>query len=167
MMKPLLFFLSAIALGLLSCTNAAKFPPVIAQTSASSENPSIAQTAASSGLPVPTNPFLADSPWAVPTGERVVWGATSTHMFKAFVKGDQFKVVADYQIDREILEVNWSLAVLKGNKVIVPDRNQRRFLRFADSDSKNPRSPIKIEAVWQIPPQIKGKSVHFNICQNK
>jgi hypothetical protein len=108
------------------------------------------------------------SPWSVlseayPLKQRVVWGATSTHVFKALVNKDRFEVVANYRIDREPLEVNWNLAVFRGNKVIVPDRNQRRFLRFTDEDTKNPRSPIKLDATWKIPPEIKGKSAHFNV----
>lgn len=109
------------------------------------------------------------SPWTVlgekyGSGERPVYGSNATHLFKALVKtNDDFEMVAEYQIDREIFDLNWQLAVLRGNKVIVSDRNQRRFLRFADEQPNNPRSPIKLEASWEMPSQTPGKPAAFAV----
>jgi hypothetical protein len=108
------------------------------------------------------------SPWlqlseAYPSGERVVWGATLTHVYKALIDGPQLQIIDEYQIDRNILTINWSLITLRGNQVYVPDPGNRRLLRFADQNPADPRSPIELKGSFTLPDSIPGSFVHLNV----
>lgn len=114
------------------------------------------------------------SPWSqlserYPDGSRVVWGGTFTHVFKVSVDGAQFELADSYDIrqagGRTIMgrTLLWNMIILKGNKVIVTDPVARRIHRFADQNPSDPRSPIVLEASWDIPPEIPGAVSQFNI----
>ena len=74
------------------------------------------------------------SPWsllseAYSDGSRAVWGATSTHVFKALLDGPTFEMVDDVRIDRTPLEVHWNAILLRGNRLLVPDRDPVLFAK--------------------------------------
>ena len=102
------------------------------------------------------------SPWsllseAYPDGSRAVWGATSTHVFKALLDGPAFEMVDDVRIDRTPLEVHWNAILLRGNRMLVPDRDQRRLLLYQDERPGDPRSPIRLVREIPVPESVPGK----------
>lgn len=108
------------------------------------------------------------SPWTLLSesyadGTRVIWGGTTTHVFKAVARGDQFELVDSYRIDRNRFSFHWNLAILKGNKVIVADRGRNRYYKFADADPKDWRSKIVLEDTFEIPESIPGSAGHFSL----
>jgi hypothetical protein len=108
------------------------------------------------------------SPWSqiseqYPDGERVMWGATATHVFKASLSSNEFELIDSKRIDYNFLSLHWNLLLLANNKVIVPDPARRKIYRFADGDRTDPRSPIVLEATFEIPDRIPGKSAHINV----
>jgi hypothetical protein len=111
-------------------------------------------------------PRLQASPWTVlgeryPSGERPVYGANSTHLFKGLAQGSRFEVVSSVEVNPRPFALNWNLAVLPGNRVVLPDRERRRFLRFADRDPGVAASPLKLEAEFKLPPELRGESAAF------
>ncbi len=109
------------------------------------------------------------SPWsllssAYPDGSRAVWGATSTHVFKALLDGPTFELVDDVRIDRTPLEVHWNAVLLRGDRLLVPDRDQRRLLVYVDERPGDPRSPIRLERTYDLPDAVPGKSSGLTVA---
>ncbi|NEQ43481.1 MAG: hypothetical protein F6K00_07945 [Leptolyngbya sp. SIOISBB] len=108
------------------------------------------------------------SPWTVlseeyDNGERVAWGATTTHVFKAFYDEDNFEVIDSYRIDFNPFTVHWGLAILAGNKVIVPDTERRKYYLFSDADPSDPNSKIVLENEFEVPEAIPGNTAHTGV----
>jgi hypothetical protein len=108
------------------------------------------------------------SSWSIlsekyPNGERVVWGNTSTHVFKALVKDGDFEIVADKRMSFDRFGFNWNTVVFRNGEVVVPDRKKRRYYKFVETDKNDPRSPIRLAATWNIPEEIPGLSAQFNV----
>jgi hypothetical protein len=109
------------------------------------------------------------SPWtqlseAYPNGERIAWGSTATHVFKASFVGDTFELIDSYRIDFNPFNVHWSIFLLEGNRAIVPDPAKRRFYRFTDADPTNPASSIVLEDTFIIPDSVPGNSAHTSVA---
>jgi len=108
------------------------------------------------------------SPWTLLSesyadGTRVIWGGTTTHVFKAVANREPFELIDAYRIDRNIFSFHWNLLVLQDNKVIVADRGKNRYYRFADADPNDWRSEIVLEDIFEIPESIPGKAGHFTL----
>lgn len=108
------------------------------------------------------------SPWSqlserYPDGERVVWGATNTHLFKAKADQGSFEIIDTYRIDRNPFSLHWNLLVLAGNKVIVPDTIRRRIYKFADRNPNDWRSDIILEDTFNFPRSVRGRAAQINI----
>ena len=97
-----------------------------------------------------------------PNGERVVWGNTSTFVFKALVKDGEFEIVAEKRINFNRLGFDWNIIVFRDGGVIISESNKRIFRRYEETDRRDPRSPIRLAASWEIPEEILGKSAHVN-----
>lgn len=108
------------------------------------------------------------SPWTLLSesyadGTRVIWGGTTTHVFKAVANQGAFELIDSYRIDRDRFSFHWNLALLKGNKIVVADRGQNRYYKFADADPEDWRSKIVLEDTFEIPESIPGNAGHFGI----
>jgi hypothetical protein len=108
------------------------------------------------------------SPWTLLSesyadGTRVIWGGTTTHVFKAVARGDQLELVDSYRIDRDRSSFHWNLAILRGNKVIVADRGKNKYYKFADANPNDWRSKIVLENTFEIPESIPGSAGHFSV----
>jgi hypothetical protein len=107
-------------------------------------------------------PLQRTSPWTLlsevyPDGSRAVWGATSTHVFKARVAGASFEMLDSYPIDRTLLETHWDFVLLRDGSVLVPDRDQRRLLFFEDDQPDDPYSKIRLARSYSLPDTVPGK----------
>ncbi len=103
------------------------------------------------------------SPWTVlgeryGSGERPVYGSSSTHLFKGLVLNDRFEIVDGIEVNPNPLALNWNLLVIAGNRVILPDRDRRRFLKFADRAAGVANSPMRLEAEFKLPEALRGKA---------
>lgn len=108
------------------------------------------------------------SPWTLLSesyadGTRVIWGGTTTHVFKAVANEGSFELIDSYRIDRDRFSFHWNLAILRDNKVIVADRGQNRYYKFADADPTDWRSEIVLEDTFEIPESIPGNAGHFSV----
>lgn len=108
------------------------------------------------------------SPWltfseAYDDGTRVIWGATSTHVFKAIANEDSFDVIDSYRIDFNRFSFHWNLLILEDNKVIVADRGKNTYYQFADADPSDWSSEIILEDAFEIPDSIPGSAGHFSV----
>jgi|GEM_PF-981648 hypothetical protein len=108
------------------------------------------------------------SPWLVlsesyPDGTRVIWGATSTHVFKVLADEDSFEVIDSFRIDSNRFSVHWNLMVLEDNTVIVADRGKNQYYKFADADPTDWSSEIVLEDIFEVPESIPGNAGHFSL----
>lgn len=108
------------------------------------------------------------SPWLVlsetyPDGTRVIWGATTTHVFKAISNEDSFEIVDSYRIDWNIFSVHWNLMILEDNTVIVADRGKNQYYKFADADPTDWSSEIVLKDTFKLPEDIPGTAGNFSL----
>jgi hypothetical protein len=87
------------------------------------------------------------SPWLLwsepyPDGSRVLWGATTTDVFKAISSPSACAVVATYAIDDDprMQDSSWSFLLLPGKRVLANDGNT--LFELTDADQADPRSGI-------------------------
>ncbi|PSR17365.1 hypothetical protein C8255_12950 [filamentous cyanobacterium CCP3] len=99
-----------------------------------------------------------------PDGNRVIWGATTTHVFKAISNEDSFEIIDSYRIDKNIFSVHWNLMVLEDNTVIVADRGTNQYYKFADADPTDWSSEIVLEDTFKLPEDIPGTAGHFSLA---
>lgn len=108
------------------------------------------------------------SPWLVlsesyPDGTRVIWGGTTTHVFKVLADQDSFELIDSFQIDQDKFSVHWNLMVLEDNTVVVADRGKNQYYKFADADPTDWSSEIVLEEVFKVPESIPGNAGHFSL----
>lgn len=108
------------------------------------------------------------SPWTLLSesyvdGTRVIWGGTTTHVFKAVANKEAFELIDSYRIDRDRSSFHWNLVVLRNNKVIVADRGSNKYYKFGDADPNDWRSKIILEDTFEIPESIPGNAGHFSV----
>ncbi|MEO1399848.1 MAG: hypothetical protein AAFV72_01180 [Cyanobacteria bacterium J06635_1] len=108
------------------------------------------------------------SPWTLiseqyPNGERVAWGATTTHVFKLSID-DDFSVIDRHRIDFNPFSVHWNLILLAGNQVLVPDPGERKFYLYGEADPSDPNSEIVLEDTFELPEDVLGSSAHVNVA---
>ncbi len=96
------------------------------------------------------------SPWllyseAYPDGSHTIWGSTSTHIFKAVSTASEFKVISNYQIDKNPLinDLSWSLLLLDKHRMLTYDDN--KLFLFGEKDMTDPYSEIVLIKKFEIP----------------
>ncbi|QLG45376.1 hypothetical protein [Costertonia aggregata] len=103
------------------------------------------------------------SPWLLysepyPNGQYTIWGSTSTHIFKAISTKNEFRVVSDYQIDKNpwINDLSWSFLMLPDHQVLTYDDNH--LFLFGEEDISDPKSKIVLLKKMTMPKSIKSLS---------
>lgn len=111
-----------------------------------------------------TTPNERVSPWLLlsetyPDGSRTIWGASSTHIWKAISDPNGLTIVSDYQIDFNPTDRSWSFVLLPNHEILTSDDN--KLLIFSEEDIDNPLSPIFLKEEILLPENI-GQAVKFN-----
>jgi hypothetical protein len=108
------------------------------------------------------------SPWMVLSppdarGAQAAWGSSTTHVFKAVLDGETFRMVDGIEMPRNRLGFDWNIALLRDGRLVTTNKSQSSFVLIGDERSGDAYSPIRIVKTMPVPVGRRNLSSHFSV----
>jgi hypothetical protein len=109
------------------------------------------------------------SPWTVLSppdarGAQAAWGSSSTHVFKAMLHGETFRMVDSIALPRNRLSFDWNIALLRDGRLVTTNKATSSFVLIGEERPGDAASPIRIVKTLRVPVGSRNLSSHFSIA---
>jgi hypothetical protein len=96
------------------------------------------------------------SPWTLlappdARGAQAAWGSSTTHVFKAVLAGDRFRVAGSVALPRDRFGFDWNIAMLRDGTVVTTNKARSEFVLLGDARPGDAHSPIRVLKTLTVP----------------